>query len=75
MTQNIPELTVKTFSSLRAFELLRRGSLYNLSSNAEQRNPNMKHWLVLFMRAFQDRDLDISQDKTVVLRIFGLENA
>ena len=39
---------VKTFCFLRALELLRCGSLYNLSSNADQRNPDLKHWLVLF---------------------------
>ena len=64
-------------NELRPFdlwELLSCGSLYYLSSNADQRNPNLKHWLVLFMGAFQDRELDISQDKmdqhSVVLQIF-----
>ena len=36
---------------------------FNLSSNADQRNPDLKHWLALFMGAFQERDLDISQGK------------
>ena len=65
---------VKNCCSLRVFELLSCGSLYYLSSKADQRNPNLKHWLVLFMGAFQDRDQDIFHDKmdqhSVVLRIF-----
>ena len=62
---------VKTFCFLRALELLRCGSLYNPSSNADQRNPDLKHWLALFMGAFQDRDLNISQSKIEDGSTFG----